>query len=233
MATTSAGPSASLAGTFAPKRLGQPATVMFALNIDPPGQAAPPPLSQIDFSYPGNLGFATSGLGLAACDPVALGANGGQACPPNSRMGGGSATVAVTFGAEMIEEHVALELFAAPSADGYVHLAILAEGKAPVEARIIITAVLLAGHMQINLPAVKGLAGTPDVAIKEIRASLGGALTYYERVRGRVVAYRPRGIGLPNSCPRGGWQLGARLAFQNGQRSQARAVVACPRGRRR
>jgi hypothetical protein len=231
-AIASGGPQASLAASFTPKRLGAPTTVTFALNIDPPPQAVPPPLSQIDFSYPGNLGFATSGLGLAACDPGKLQAQGGQACPANSQMGSGSATVEVTFGAEVVDEHVALELFAAPSSDGYLHLAILARGKEPIEARIVITAVLLAGHLRISVPMVPGLPGAPDVAIKQIRASLGGPLTYYEQVRGHLVAYRPKGIGLPDSCPRGGWRLGARLAFQNGERSQAAAVIACPRRRR-
>lgn len=230
-AVASTGPATSLAASFTPKRLGGPTTVTFALNIDPPRQATPPPLSQIDFSYPGNLGFATSGLGLAACDPVRLQAEGGHACPANSRMGGGSATVEVTFGTEVIDEHVALELFAAPSPDGYVHLAILAHGEEPVEARIVITAVLLAGHLQITVPVVPGLPGAPDVAIKQIRASLGGQLTYHEQVHGHTIAYRPKGIGLPDSCPRGGWRLGARLAFRDGQHSQARARVACPRRR--
>jgi hypothetical protein len=189
----------------------------------------PPPLSQVDFSYPGNLGFATSGLGLAACDPARLEIEGARACPANSRMGGGSATVAVGFGAEVISEHAVLELFAAPSPDGYVHLAILARGRAPVEARIVITGVLLAGHLQIDVPVVPGLPGGPDVAIKQIRASLGGALTYYEKVRGRMVAYRPTGIRLPDSCPRGGWRLGATLAFRDGERSRAATAIACPR----
>jgi hypothetical protein len=231
--SASPSPVAKLAASFAPERLGAPTTVTFALNIDPPLQATPPPLSQIDFSYPGNLGFATSGLGTASCDPTRLQAQGGQVCPANSRMGAGSATVQVTFGSQVIDEHVALELFAAPSPDGFVHLAILASGKEPVEARIVITAVLLAGHLRIDVPLVPGLPGAPDVAIKQIRASLGGPLTYYEQVHGRTIAYRPKGIGLPDSCPRGGWHLGARLAFRDGQRSQARAVIACPRRRSR
>jgi hypothetical protein len=232
-ARASTGPSASLDASFTPEHLGQATTVTFALNIDPPAQATAPPLSQIDFTYPGNLGFATSGLGLAACDPVKLEADGGQVCPANSVMGGGSATVEVPFGSDVVNEHVVLELFAAPSVDGYVHLAILARGKEPVEARIVITAVLLPGHLQISVPLVPGLPGAPDVAIKQIRATLGGALTYYEQVRGHLVAYRPRGIGLPDSCPRGGWRLGAQLAFQDGEHSHAGAVIACPRSRRR
>jgi hypothetical protein len=222
------GPVAKLAASFEPERLGAPTAVTFVLNIDPPGATAPPPLSQIDFSYPGNLGFATSGLGLAACDSVALGAQGATACPANSRMGGGEATVAVPFGAESVAEHVALEIFAAPSPDGYEHLAILASGQEPVQARIVISAVLLAGHLQISVPLVPGLPGGPDVSLRQIRATLGGPLTYYEHAHGRTVAYRPKGIGLPDSCPSGGWRLGAKIAFQDGQHSQAQARVACP-----
>jgi hypothetical protein len=223
-----AGPSAHLAASFTPEHLGAATTITFALNIDPPGETAPPPLSEIDFSYPANLGFATSGLGLASCEPALLEAQGSKACPANSRMGGGNATVEVPFGPALVEEHAGLEIFAAPSSDGYVHLAILAVGREPVIAQVVITGVLLEGHMQISVPAIPGLPGGPNVSIKQIRASLGGALTYYERVGGRTVAYRPRGIGLPDSCPRGGWRLGAALSFQDGKRTEAATVIGCP-----
>jgi hypothetical protein len=143
-------------------------------------------------------------------------------------MGSGSATVEVPFGPTVVEEHAALELFAAPSSDGYLHLAILAVGREPVIANVVITGVLLEGRLHIGVPVVPGLPGGPDVSIKRIRASLGGALTYYERVGGRTVAYRPRGIGLPDSCPHGGWRLGAQLAFQDGRHSHAATVVKCP-----
>lgn len=232
-AAAGATPQATLAASFTPDRLAQSTTVTFMLDIDGPGGAAPPPLSQIDISYPEDLGFATSGLGLASCEPVALEAEGGRACPANSRMGGGSATVEVAFGGEAIQEHVRLELFAAPSPDGYLHLAILASGAEPVLAHIIITAVLLEGHLQITVPPIAGLPGAPNVAITQIRASLGGPLTYYEQVHGHTVAYRPKGIELPDSCPRGGWRLGATVAFQSGQRSRAGTAIACPRRRTR
>ena len=224
----SSGPGATLAASFQPERLGAPTSVAFALTLDPPPETAPTPVMQIDLSYPGDLGFATSGLGLAACDPAALEARGASACPANSRMGGGSASVAVPFGTEVVAERVALEMFAAPSPDGFLHLAILARGSEPVQARIVISAVLLVGHLQITVPTVPALPGGPDVALTEIRGRLGGPLTYYEDVRGHRVAYHPKGIGLPDRCPSGGWHLGAGIAFENGQHSQARAVVACP-----
>jgi hypothetical protein len=227
------GPGVHLAASFSPERLGAATAITFALKIDPPGEAAPPPLSQVDFSYPANLGFATSGLGLASCEPGRLQAEGSVACPADSRMGAGSATVEVPFGPVLVEEHVGLELFAAPSSDGYLHLAILALGSEPVIATVVITGVLLEGHLQINVPVIPGLPDGPDISIKQISATLGGALTYYERVNGRRVAYRPRGIGLPDSCPHGGWRLGAKLSFQDGGRAEAGTAVACPARRSR
>ncbi|HEY2718384.1 MAG TPA: hypothetical protein VGI52_02045, partial [Solirubrobacteraceae bacterium] len=81
-------------------------------------------------------------------------------------------------------------------------------------------------------PPIVGVRGGPDVSLVSLRASIGGALTYYERVRGKLVAYRPRGIGLPDSCPRGGWRLTASFAFIDGTSSSARTAVPCPAGRR-
>lgn len=217
-----------LHAAFTPKRLGAATSVRFSINIDPPAASEPPPLIGLDVTYPKNLGFATSGLGLAACDPVQLQAQGAQVCPANAKVGAGNATVQVAFGADIVTEHVTLGLFAGPSNDGYLHVLILATGTEPVEARIVMSGVLLPGHLQIAVPEVPGLPGAGDVAITRMQATLGGALTYYERRHGRLHAYRPAGIGLPSSCPRGGWRLGASLAFIGGAHSQASDVIGCP-----
>jgi hypothetical protein len=64
-----------------------------------------------------------------------------------------------------------------------------------------------------------------------MRLTLGGNLTYYERVGSRNVAYHPAGVGLPRSCPRGGFPFAASFAFIDGSASRARTAVACPRRR--
>lgn len=147
-------------------------------------------------------------------------------------MGQGSALIVVPFGSQRVSERVALDIFAAPSDDGYVHLAILAAGERPIQALIVLTAIVLPGRLRIALPPVPTLPGAPYAALVEMNATLGGPLTYYERVHGRIVAYRPRGIGLPDSCPRGGWGFDARLSFADGQLSRARTTVPCPGGAR-
>ena len=218
-----------MSAAFTPDRLGAASTVTIAIAIDPQPAAQALPLSAIGLSFPADLGFATSGLGLAACSPPALEAEGPGVCPPDSKMGAGSATVEVAFGPDIVHENVSLELYAVPSSDGYVHLAILALGQEPVIASIVMSAVLLPGHLEVSVPPIEGLPGAPNVSLVKMRASLGGALTYYEHAHGRTVAYQPKGIGLPDSCPHGGWKLGASFAFTDGQSSQARTAVPCPR----
>jgi hypothetical protein len=189
----------------------------------------PAPLTEVQVSYPANLGLVTSGLGLKTCEPSALEKLGAEACPPNSKMGQGDALVEVPFGPRILRERLTLGIYASPSNDGYLHLAILAYGSEPVIARIVLAAVLLPGRMNITVPAVVTLPGAPYATLVHMQATIGGALTYYERVHGHTVAYRPRGIGLPDACPSGGWRLGASLAFIDGRRSRAGTVIPCPR----
>jgi hypothetical protein len=147
-------------------------------------------------------------------------------------MGQGSALVEVPFGPETVSEVVAVAFYAAPSTDGRLHLVIWVHGQHPVIASLVMTGVLLPGRLQIIVPPIVGVAGGPDVSLVSLRASIGGALTYYERVRGKLVAYRPRGIGLPDSCPRGGWRLVASFVFIDGTHSSAKTGVPCPASRR-
>jgi hypothetical protein len=222
------GPAARVSAQFTPDRLGAASTITFALAIDPQPEVQASPVSGIGVSFPTSLGLATSGLGLATCSPGPLEAEGPGVCPPDSQMGSGSATVDVAFGPSIVTENVSLELFAAPSSDGYVHLAILAHGRHPIAGLIVLDAVLLPGELRIAVPPIVSLPGAPYVSLVAMSASLGGPLRYYERVGDRTVAYRPRGIGLPDSCPRGGWKLGASVTFTDGLQSAARTAVPCP-----
>src|SRR6202042_387449 len=101
-AAISTGPSTALVASFSPKRLGTATTIGVAIKIDPPRQSAPAPVTQVQVAFPSDLGLATSGLGLAECDPVALEREGESACPANSRLGSGAATVGVAFGPTLV-----------------------------------------------------------------------------------------------------------------------------------
>lgn len=230
-ASAAANQTARISARFDPEHLGAATAVSFAFNIAGDGPA-PSPLLRVQLAYPGNLGFATSGLGLAACTPQILELTGTRGCPADSVMGRGSAIVEIPIGLELVRERVSLTLLAAPSTDGYLHLLIYADGKTPVTGQVMLSGTLLPGRLEITVPPIPSLPASPYVAVAHMSITLGGPLTYYERRHGRSVAYHPPGVSLPDRCPHGGFPFGASFAFMDGTRSRAATAVACPaRGR--
>jgi hypothetical protein len=221
---------ASMSVRFTPERLGAPTALSLGVQIASDGRS-PSALSTLRLAYPADLGFATSGLGLASCSPGVLEAEGPTACPPDSKMGFGSATVELPLEVETVMEKVSLEVFAGPSPDGYLHVLVYVSGIFPVEAQVVLSGVLLRGQLSIVVPPIPSFPEAPDVELTEMRLTLGGRLTYYERVAGRLVPYHPPGIGLPGRCPDGGFAFAATFVFLDGSRANAQTAVPCPRRR--
>jgi hypothetical protein len=222
--------SATISAVFTPLRLGAHTTATLGFQLRASGGGLPSPLTGIDFRYPRDLGIATSGLGLAACDPVRLEARGPTVCPPNSIMGRGSAEVEVPLGPEVQRESASLVLVAGPSRGGFLNLLVCATGTSPVAARIVMPTLLENGHLHIDVPTIPSLPEGPDVSVVRVRVTLGGSLTYFRRAGGRRVAYRPQGIVLPPRCPRGGFLFGGSFSFLDGSLVSASTRVRCPRG---
>jgi hypothetical protein len=216
-----------MSAALRPERLGAPTTISAGFRISS-DQARPPVLGGVQLSFPKDLGFATSGLGLAACDPGLLEENGPEVCPANSKMGSGSAVVEIPLSGFLHREAVQLTLLTGPSANGYLHVLVSGVGSFPVSALVVLSAELLPGGLSITVPPIPTLPEGPYVSLVEMHLALGGRLTYYERVRGRNVAYHPPGIALPRRCPRGGFAFAATFSFLDGQHAGAHTRVACP-----
>lgn len=230
-ATARAAATARMSAAFTPEHLGASTTVSFGFQISQDTQD-PAPLTGVELAYPRGLGLATSDLGVAPCPPTQLEVIGPTGCPPNSQMGSGNAVAQVPFGSDVVHETVALSLLAGPSPDGYLHLLVYAKGKFPIEAILVLTAVVLPGHIAITVPPIPSLPAAPYVALTEMHLTLGGHLTYYEMVKGRRIAYHPAGVGLPATCPRGGFRFAATFTLLDGERAGSHAAVACPARRR-
>jgi hypothetical protein len=216
----------SMTAKFTPEKLGAPTALSLGFQLG--GEGLPPPLTAVDLDYPANLGFLTSGLGLASCGSVELEEGGPSRCPANSVMGHGSALVEVKVGSEVLAETAQITLVAGASQDGSLRILICATALSPVAARFVMPTSLLSGHLHINVPLVPSLPGAPDLSVVRIQVTLGGKLTYYQRAHGRMRAYHPKGIGLPTRCPRGGFRFAATFAFLPGTRAVAHTAVACP-----
>jgi len=235
-AAANAAQSVTLGAAFAPYRLGGRTTVELHLQIAAPAGQIPSALTEVEVRYPQDLGFALSGLGLAVCSPATLEATGADGCPANSIMGRGDAVAELRFGAQLVSEGASISIARAPDQEGHIALLLYASGPSPVNTQILSPAQLLpagppfGGRLNMQLPVIPSVPGAPDVAIASLNVTLGPqGLTYYEQVQGSTLAYTPRGILLPPTCPRRGFPFAATFSFLDGSRQAAHATVPCPR----
>jgi hypothetical protein len=233
-------PGVTLRASFTPDRLATPTTIFFEFTIAREEGHLPPPLTHMILHMPAGMSYATSDLGLAVCKPAALIAKGLSGCSPNARLGHGSAFVEVPFGQSAGREIPDIEALMGPSHDGNVVVLFYANGRVPVFAQIVFSGELLPGggpfgmSLDTTVPLIPSVPNGPPVSILRVSSTIGPShLIYYKRVRGRRVAYHPRGIEVPEHCPRGGFPFKAQFTFLDGSQAQARTAVPCPNRRRR
>ncbi|HEV7938563.1 MAG TPA: hypothetical protein VGP18_11150 [Solirubrobacteraceae bacterium] len=230
-----AAPSVRLAASFSPERLGKGTTIQVGFHVVYPSDEAPLAATGIQFFLPRGLGIATSELGLDSCQPAQLELLGRAACPPNSLMGHGSATAAVPFGSHFVVEHTSVTLFSGPVVGSNPQLLFVTVGESPVIAEVIFSALVLpagprfGGLIETKLPLVPSVPYGPDIALLGLQTTIGPAgIVYREDIDGRTVNFRPRGILLPKSCPRGGFPFAVHLSFSDGSGAGTDATVPCP-----
>jgi hypothetical protein len=235
-ATTEPTPTVSLTAGFSPERLGAGTTVHLGFQIAEPAGEIPPALTELGVLYPAELGIATSSLGLDNCTLARLQEDGLAGCPANSLMGYGSAQVEVPFALGPVLEPVSITLLSGPVQEGHLGLLFYADGESPVIADLIFPGVVLpaqepfGGILDTQLPLVRSVPEGPDAVVVRMETTIGpNHLTYYRRVRHRMVGFHPRGILLPSRCPSGGFLFVAHLTFQNGAQVEASTAVPCPR----
>ena len=231
--------SVRLHATLTPERLGQDTTIGFGFQIATPPNEVPPPLTSAEISYPVELAFALSELGLATCSTQTLEVAGVEGCPANSLMGYGTALAEIPIGPSIASETAQVTIMRATNQAGHLALLIYVNAPSPISEQITIPGLVLptaapyGGRLDMTIPLVPGLPGGPDVAVVQFRSTLGPLhLRYHEHVHGRVVEYEPKGVPLPTRCPRGGFRFSARFAFENGSHSNATSTVPCPSRRR-
>lgn len=225
---------------FSPDRLGARTTITLAFSLSTAEGVGPPPLTAMNLRMPAGMNYTMTTLGLAECRPADLEAKGLAGCPPNSRLGYGSAYVEVPFGNGSGHEIPEIQAVAAPSDTGNLRVLFYANGLFPVYAQLAFAGEVLpdsgryGSRLATEVPIVKSVPGGPDVSIVRVKTTIGPRhLTYYKRVHGRLVAYKPRGVSVPERCPRGGFPFAGEFTFQDGNHVSAVTVVPCPRRGRR
>jgi hypothetical protein len=226
---------ATLNASFAPDRLGTPTTITFGFHLTTSEGTAPPPLTAIDLQMPAGINYTTTTLGLAICEPAVLVAQGIGGCPPNSRLGYGTALVEVPFGTGAGHEIPEVQAVSGPSPDGNLVVLFYANGLYPVDAQLAFSGEVLpdTGHfgsqLATTVPLVTSVPGGPDVSVVSVTSTIGPShLTYYKHVHGRRVAFHPRGVSVPEHCPHGGFPFAAQFTFEDDTQTSAQTAVPCP-----
>lgn len=226
-----------LQASFTPDRLGASTTIGFGFQIAGPGGQAPAPLTHVDLRLPEGIDYLTSDLGLAVCQPAVLVVQGPEGCSPDSRIGSGSALVEVPLGGGGGEETPSIEAFLGPPAsNGNMVVVFYADGRTPVDAEVVFEGELIpgfgpfsSGSLDNAVPLIAGVPEGPDVSIRSVQTTIGpGNLLYTERVHGRTVRFHPRGVGVPEHCPHGGFPFAADFSFADGTTATATSTVPCP-----
>jgi hypothetical protein len=231
---------ATLQAGFSPDRLGASTTISFGFHLTTTEGLAPPPLSGLDLRMPKGINYTTTTLGLAVCQPAALQEHGLAGCSPNSRLGFGSAFVEVPFGVGAGDEIPEIQALMGPPHDGNLVVLFYANGQTPVYAQLIFTGEITAAagifgtQLGAAVPPIASVPGGADVSVLSVQSTIGPSeLTYYRHSHGRLVAFHPRGVSVPERCPRGGFPFSAEFSFQDGSRTTASTTVPCPPPRRR
>ena len=226
---------ATLHASFSPNRLGAPTTISFGFHLETTEGVAPPPLTALVLRIPAGMNYTSTTLGLAICQPAALLARGLAGCSPNSRLGYGSALVEVPFGTGEGHEIPEIQAVAGPSPNGNLVVLFYANGLYPVYAQLAFQGEVLpdsgrfGSRLQTTVPLVTSVPGGPDVSIVNVQTTIGPShLTYYRHVHGRLVPFHPRGVAVPERCPRGGFPFEVSFTFLDGGSTSARTAVPCP-----
>jgi hypothetical protein len=237
-ATAAGAQTVTLHASFTPDRLGASTTIGFGFDIAGSDGSLPAPLESVSLRLPAGINYLSTTLGLAICQPAALIARGLPGCSPNSRLGSGSAYVEVPFGQSAGHEIPHIEALMGPPHGENIVVLFYADGQEPVYAQVVFEGELVAGSQTLGgsldaaVPLIPSVAGGPPVSIVRVSTTIGPAgLTYYERVRGHTVSFHPRGVSVPQRCPRGGFAFSARFTFQDGTSALAQSAVPCPRRR--
>lgn len=225
----------TLHSSFTPDKLGASTTIGFGFTIGSTVGGLPSPLTHIALRMPQNMNYITSSLGLATCDPALLVEKGLSGCPANSQLGYGSAYVEVPFGQSSGREIPDIEALMGPPHDGNVVVLFYANGLAPVYAQIVFQGELVSGgagfgeSLDAPIPLIPSVTNGPPVSIVNVNSTIGpNHLTYYKRVHGKLVGYKPQGVDVPESCPHGGFPFSGEFGFLDGSTVIANSTVPCP-----
>lgn len=224
----------SLIAGFSPNRPGVSTTITFGFTVASSTGGVPSPLEGVDLHLPGGIGLARNTLGTAICEPIYLYAHGPAGCPPNSRIGYGTALAEVPYGPLAVREKATVDAYRGAGEGQHLTILFFAEGLTPVFADLVFPGQLLedsapfSGRIDTQVPLVPSLPGGPNVSVVRFQSTFGPQNLIYEReVNGELVHFRPRGATVPAKCPARGYPFAGDFSFEDGSKLTVHTTVPC------
>jgi hypothetical protein len=213
---------------FVPERHGPGITFEFGFTIS----RTTPPLNAVALHFPPGLSYATSALGMAECNKARLEAGGLGACPLNSQIGDGTATVRFPYGNKMLREKVNLTLLVGHTHGEAQEVLYYAVGVRPVITQLVFRAEIgtATSHnaMTTRIQPITTLPGAPNASVVSLDSRIGPpGLTYTRMSHHKEIHYHPNGMILPKNCPRRGYGFTADFGFEDNTSSTGESVVGC------
>lgn len=217
--------------SFSPERLGQSTTIHWGFTISEPA-----PLRSVQLRLPPGMGYVSSSLGLEACQAARLAEAGPAGCPVDSLIGFGSALAEVPAQTTLRETAKVTALFG-PQEGADLTVLFYVDGQWPANREVVLVSHLRnltdpgGATLLTEVPVLPVWPEGPDIRLIRLHSTIGPeGLTYYHRVNGRTVAFQPRGVSVPQRCPRGGFPVAATFSWwSTAATSSAATHVPCPR----
>jgi hypothetical protein len=218
-AMTQAATTASIHPSLRPDRLGASTALTLALDYSDSEEGeedVPSPVRTIVLRLPAGLRIDVRGV--QSCPEARLRRQGASGCPSGSLLGRGHAALEVHAGSQTLPEQAAVWAFRGADRGASPTLEILSQGYTPLDERTIGTGVLgsdrapYGAKLTLSIPPIPTLVYEPDASLTSLSLTIGG----------------DGAIGLPGSCPAGGFAFAAASTFADGSTAAASASVPCP-----
>lgn len=210
---------ASIHPSLRPDRLGASTALTLALdysNSEEGEEGVPSPVRTIVVQLPAGLRIDLRGV--QSCPVARLRRQGASGCPSGSLLGRGHAALEVHAGSQTLPEQATAWAFRGPDGGASPTLEILSQGYTPLDERTISTGVLESDRarsgakLTLSIPPIPTLVYEPDASIASLSLTIGRVGT----------------VGLPSSCPVGGFAFAAVSTFADDSTATATATAPCP-----
>ena len=216
--------SVAMTASLSPDRLDAKGALTLTIHYAGGELGVPSPVRRALVRLPAGLGLDIPSL--RSCSAARLRARGAGGCPPQSKLGSGSALVESRAGSQLIVERVALGLFLGPLQNFQPTFEVLGEGYAPLRKRVVLSGAVIPDHapygeeLAMSIPPIATLPLEPDASIVTLTLTVGTSAHRLARGANTVV--------VPHSCPLGGFPFAAESTYADGSSNGALATAPCP-----